>query len=91
MFFKKVNSAYANIEQSIYWIKYDKQASSTGGCSQKNILKPGPKPAWHTRVGEEFSERSPNFLNYVLHIFQGGAKEILEVLWSPQVTSLLEA
>jgi len=27
-------------------------------------------------VGEEFSERGPNFLNYVQHIFQG-EKEIL--------------
>ena len=24
--------------------------------------------------GEEFSERGPNFLNYVQHIFQGGQK-----------------
>jgi len=24
--------------------------------------------------GEEFSERGPNFLNYVQHIFSGGAK-----------------
>jgi len=24
--------------------------------------------------GEEFSERGPNFLNYVQHIFQGGPK-----------------
>jgi len=25
----------------------------------------GPRPAWNTRMGEEFLERSPNFLNYV--------------------------
>jgi len=25
----------------------------------------GPQPAWDTRGNEEFSERGPNFLNYV--------------------------
>jgi len=25
----------------------------------------GPYPAWDTRRGEEFSNRDPNFLNYV--------------------------
>jgi len=25
----------------------------------------GPEPAWDTRRGEEFSDRDPNFSNYV--------------------------
>jgi len=27
------------------------------------VFRPGPQPAWDTRGGEEFFERSPNFLN----------------------------
>jgi len=37
----------------------------------------GPQPAWDTRRGEMFSERGPDFLNYVQHIFPGGAKIFL--------------
>jgi len=28
-------------------------------------MKPGPQPAWNTKGDEEFSEKGPNFLNYV--------------------------
>ena len=31
----------------------------------------GPELAWDIRVGEEFSERGPNFFNYAQHIFPG--------------------
>jgi len=41
-------------------------------CSR--VVRAGPLPAWDTRGGEEFSERGPNFLNYVQHTFPGGQK-----------------
>jgi len=47
----------------------------------------GPKPAWDTREGEEFSEW-PKFLNYVQHIFPGGEKMFLGGI-PPLVTGLI--
>ena len=34
------------------------------------------QPAWENRRGEEFSERGPNFLNYVQQIFSRGGEKI---------------
>jgi len=59
--------------------RVDKSDTKDYGAQARNQLgAPG---------GAEFSERSPNFLNYVQHIFLGSAKNILGVL-RPYVTGL---
>jgi len=55
-------------KELLLWFIIRKCSVVTSIRKIKAHVLPGPQPAWDTRGDETFSERSPNFLNYVQHI-----------------------
>jgi len=57
------NTVATNLQ--MFTLNYGSRRFAAWDCWTHTSWQAGPEPAWDIRRGEEFSERGPNFLNYV--------------------------